>query len=111
MYTRPAHAVTRQEAAIIAHGERGLTDIVAHGHGFDRRGQEQALADGEAQLVLHIADVEIGGGVPPRPALDRHNIQAGGRQLLGENGAGPAQPHDDDVFLGKHARHDQPSIP
>ena len=107
----PAHAMARQEAAIIAHGQRGLRQTVAHGHRFDRRRQEQILADGVAQLVLHIADVEIGGCVAPWPALDRHDIQARRGELFAENGAGPAQPHDHDIFLGKHTRHDQPSIP
>ena len=79
--------------------------IVAHGQRFLLRPQEDIVAHRIAQFVRRGADVEIGGGVAPRPALDGDDLEAGARQFIGEDRSGPAETDDDDILAGQTAGH------
>ena len=100
-----ADAVARQEAAPFADRQRGLRGVVAHGQRFLLRTQEDVVTHRIAQLVGGGADVEIAGGVAPRTALQRDDIQSKAGQFIGDDRAGPAKPDDDDILARKTAGH------
>ena len=63
------------------------------------------MTDRIAQFVRRGADVEIGGGVAPRAALDRNDLEAGAREFERHDRSGPAETDDDDILAGKTAGH------
>ena len=101
MHAGAADAVAEHERAPVAHRQRRLVGVVAERHRHLRRPQKQLVLEPIAQLVLRVGDRKIGRGVAPRAALDRDDVEARVGQFVGENGAGPAEPDDDDVFAGK----------
>ena len=100
-----ADAVAGQEAAPFADRQRRLRWVVAHGQRFLLRTQEHVVTNRVAQLVRRGADVEIGGGVAPRAALDRDHFEAGARELVSQDRSGPAETDDDDILARETAGH------
>src|SRR5258708_1631188 len=52
------------------------------------------------QLVGRVTNVERGGRVTPRAALNRNDIEPLIGEFIRENRAGPAEANDHDVFCG-----------
>jgi hypothetical protein len=50
-----------------------------------------------AQLVVDLRRHEVGIGGSRRAAFERHDLQARGRELLGNDAAGPPQADDSDI--------------
>jgi hypothetical protein len=103
-----ADTVAGKKAAPLADRQRGLRRVVAHGQRFLFRAQEHVVANRIAQLVRRRADIEIGGRVAPRAALDRDHFEAGARKLVSQDRSGPAETDDDEILARETAGHQCP---
>ena len=101
---RPADAVAGQEAAPLAHRQRGLVRGVAEGDRVAGEVLEELALDGVAPLVEVVLE-EVGEGVPVGAALQRHHLEAGVlAQLVGDRAADEPEPDHHDVDL-RQRRH------
>ena len=111
--TAPVHAgathhLAGQERAEPAHRQRLLLRIVAYGDGVTRGVLHQVVAHDIAQLVADIGQRIVVLARTRGAAFKGDHLQAGFRQFLGENAAGPAQPNDDDIDLFEFCGHGPP---
>ena len=105
MHAGAADAVAGKKAAPLANGQRGLRRIVPHGQRLLPRAEEDVMADSVAQFVRRAADVEIGGGVAPRAAFDRDDLEAGAGEFVSQDRSGPAETDDRDILARETAGH------
>ena len=105
MHAGAAHPIAGKEAAPAPDRQRRLIRPVAHRQRFLRRLQEEFLTHAVAQFVGCRTDVEIGCRIPPRSALERHDVEPRPREFEREDRAGPAEPDDDHVLAGKTRAH------
>jgi hypothetical protein len=111
--TAPVHAgaadnLTRQERAEATHRQCLLRGIVADGDGVARGVLHQVMTHDVAQFVANVGQRIIIFARTRCAALKRDHLQAGFRQFLGENAAGPAQPDDDDIDFLEFGGHGLP---
>ena len=86
--------------------QRRLAVVIAERQRALRRSLEQIEPHRIAQLVRRVTDVEGGGGVAPRTALDRDDVEPLVGELLREDRAGPAEADDHDVLCGQLRCHE-----
>src|SRR5205823_6306884 len=91
-----AEAGARKERPELPDRERRLAEVVAERPRLVRRVLEQLVADRVAQLVVVVLPVL---DAPLVAALEREHVEAGLRQLGGEDAADPPGADDADVDL------------
>ena len=95
-----ADAVAGLERAPLPDRQRRLSVAVAERQRALRGLLKEIEPDPVAQLIGRVTDVEGGGRVAPRTALNRDDIEPLVGELLREDRAGPAEANDHDVLCG-----------
>src|SRR6266403_773212 len=60
---------------------------------------------GRRKTSWRTADVEISGGVAPRAAFDRDDLEAGAGEFVSQDRSGPAETDDRDILAWETAGH------
>ena len=108
VHARAADALARQERAEAAHRQRLLRGIVADGQRVALGIHHQFLTHHVAQLVTDVGQRVVGAAGAHLAALERDDLEAGVRELLRQNAAGPAEPDDGDVDFFQFRGHVRP---
>jgi len=69
-----ADTIAGVKGAEFTHRQGRLAGIVAHRKGLLRRPQDEIEANAVAQFIRNKVDAEIARGVPPRTALQGHDV-------------------------------------
>ena len=107
VHSAAADAGAEQEGAEVAHRQRLLTDVISDGQRVIRDILKQVMTPHIAKFVLGKSRGEVRCGVAPRPALQRHHMEAGVAKLLAHDGAGPTEPHQHRIDGFQCRGHDQ----
>lgn len=104
-------AVAGKEGGELAVGQRGIVDPVADAHGALGEILEQLAAGVVGQLVEGVGVGTVGIGIAVLAALQRHHVEPGLGQLLGQDRSGPAEADHHRVHRFECRRHVQPLSP